>query len=440
MSSGRSRRLGLLCITVIAQLLASVPADAGTRHSSPVDRARVIPDSEGAIAEIVLHYLPDMEDEIEPFYRDLFAKLPEDIRIQIICPSQAAVDQFLATWEPAAASRHRQLQLVAVDRDITIWSRDRRIARHRAHSYRPASDFIPVDSADCEEEKRNEILMASDLIQVHFVSRQMASPLHLEGGNIVSNSRHVFVGANAVDDNADLGFEEQRLTRELSRVLGLDPIVVLNQGDDVPFCHVDMYLTPLDDHTMLVACPGEGLSLLLERDSSHDSSSIPDWLLDGVDDSSETAARFDAAASQISDLGYRVIRVPAVVDRSVGWMITYNNVLIDRRRGRSTVYMPVYRIPALDRTAAAIYSDLGFDVRTVDVSRIYNLGGAVRCIVNVTRRKPPGTHHTMRVSRPRGNAEPDDLTDIEDQHRRTTPQDESKLVRLRNSGGGLKRQ
>jgi hypothetical protein len=70
-------------------------------------------------------------------------------------------------------------------------------------------------------------------------------------------------------------------------------------------------------------------------------------------------------------------------------MITYNNILIDERDGREIVYMPVYNVPPLDETAAAIYRGLGFEVHTVDVSQVYDLGGALRCMVNVTQRRQP---------------------------------------------------
>ncbi len=426
--------------SLILLAFTSVPVHGDEGGSRATDHVRVIPDTSGAIAEVMLHYLPDMEEELTPLYRDLFSGLPDDIRIQVVCPTEDAVEEFIHEWGPLATSGRRELRLVAVDREITLWSRDRRIARHHARSFRPALQFIPGDFADYEEDKRNEILMAPALTRANVMPRQMADLLHLEGGNIVSNNRHAFIGANVLLDNADLGLGERRLARDLSRIVGLDPVLIRDQEGSVPFCHVDMYLTPLGDHTALVASPMSGLSLLFEDGVSDSCTVVPKWVAAEMDDSSETSQRFDSIASTITDLGYEVVRLPAIIDRSEQWMVTYNNVLIDRRHGCSTIYMPVYGIPVLDQAAEAIYCDLGFDVRTVDVSRIYNLGGAVRCIVNVTRRKPSDARHTIRASRPRGNAEPDDLTDIEDQHLRTTPQDESKLVRLRSSGGGLKQQ
>jgi hypothetical protein len=85
-----------------------------------------------------------------------------------------------------------------------------------------------------------------------------------------------------------------------------------------------------------------------------------------------------------------VLRVPALVEAPDEWMVTYNNVIMDHRDQRNIVYMPTYDIPELDRAAAAIYLGLGFEVRTIDVSKVYASGGAIRCLVNVTERRRVG--------------------------------------------------
>jgi len=53
------------------------------------------------------------------------------------------------------------------------------------------------------------------------------------------------------------------------------------------------------------------------------------------------------------------------------------------------VLMPTYDFPALDDYAAKVYTNLGFEVSRIDVSSLYENGGAIRCIVNVSRRRPP---------------------------------------------------
>ena len=122
-------------------------------------------------------------------------------------------------------------------------------------------------------------------------------------------------------------------------------------------------------------------------------------MLEQCDDTADTAGSFESIARKIARCGYRVVHLPALVDQQQSWMVTYNNVLIDCRGGSCTVYMPVYRIPNLDQAAEAIYRNLGFEVKTVDVSGIYQLGGALRCIVNVTRRRPScAVHQQPRIA------------------------------------------
>jgi hypothetical protein len=82
--------------------------------------------------------------------------------------------------------------------------------------------------------------------------------------------------------------------------------------------------------------------------------------------------------------------LPVIISPYAECMITYNNVLMERRQGQKIVYMPVYQCPALDAEAAAIYSALGFRVHEIDVSGVYGEGGAIRCLTNVTARRAPG--------------------------------------------------
>ena len=58
------------------------------------------------------------------------------------------------------------------------------------------------------------------------------------------------------------------------------------------------------------------------------------------------------------------------------------------REEAATISTTELRSRLLSEAAEAIYRGLGFEVKTVDVSGIYQLGGALRCTVNVTRRRP----------------------------------------------------
>jgi len=48
--------------------------------------------------------------------------------------------------------------------------------------------------------------------------------------------------------------------------------------------------------------------------------------------------------------------------------------------------MPIYGVPALDGRATNVYESLGAVVHPIDVSRLFRLGGSVRCLVAPLRR------------------------------------------------------
>jgi hypothetical protein len=69
-------------------------------------------------------------------------------------------------------------------------------------------------------------------------------------------------------------------------------------------------------------------------------------------------------------------------------MVTYTNVIMEQGPVARVVYLPTYDLPDLDAAANRLYRKHGFEVRSIDVSGIYRYGGATRCLVNVTRRRP----------------------------------------------------
>ena len=372
------------------------PALASQFVATTHEYIRVIPDTEGAIEDVVLHYVPDVASDLRPLYRTLLRALPEDVRIRVVCPGEKAEAEFRSVWATMADAKGRQVTVTRVEGPITLWSRDRLIARQGARTGRPAPSFIPLNFEEGEEEKTNEIRMIPRLWNSRSPQRPTMGVLRMEGGNVVSNRRHAFVGVNVLMDNAHLGVSDRRLAREISRTLGVPVVFVGCAAGEVPYEHVDMYLTPLDDRTVLVGCTRLAQSLMTRRRAGRLSRSSAGWVYEDMDVSEETADLLDAVAEQVESLGYEVVRTPLIIDAERQWVVTYNNVVLDRRLGRNTVYLPMYRIAFLDRAGEDIYRRLGLEVRKIDVSGIFDLGGAVRCVVNVTRRRSAGTDRAMR--------------------------------------------
>jgi len=347
----------------------------------------VIPDTGGPITEIVLHFTLEMASELAPAYYDLLDALPADVSLQIICPSSADAEGFLIRWGPEASAGGRQVRVVNVNCPITIWARDRRIARQSAYSGKVASTFAPASVPDYGEDKCGELLATRFLASEGLIPDVMGSDLHIEGGNVVSNHRHAFIGANVFEENAATIPDPLRLHHELVGLTGRQYVALSDEFDRVPWCHVDMYVTPVDESVVLVASPALAQRILLLDVLSADADACLGFEEEILRAPSTAEPTLAAIASQLADGGYRVIRLPAVIDPKEEWMVTYNNVLMERRNGQRVVYMPAYCIPALDQAAAATYESLGFVVHMIDVSTIYEGGGAVRCLANVTARR-----------------------------------------------------
>jgi N-dimethylarginine dimethylaminohydrolase len=351
--------------------------------------AGLVADDGGPIAELLLHYAVNSEGELGAVYHDLFQKLGPSVQLQVCCPNEASVEAFSSRWGNAAVGQGRQVQVVNVNRPITVWARDRRICRQTADG-RAAACFVPTAHFTYDPEKQNDLVLSSLLFPTSLAPAVALSSFHLEGGNVVSNRRHVFVGANAFEDNAHRFPSEAAMFAELTRIFGRTAIPLRSGDGETPWIHADMYLTPIDSRTILVANPAAGCRMLDGRNTitvpHRDRQTQAEF--DVLTQDSPRQQRFDDVAAQLTEMGYQVVRMPALMNVQKDWMVTYNNVLMDYQDGQRVVFMPVYHIPELDRAAAQIYRSLGFEVCTVDVSPVFQLGGAIRCLANVTRRVP----------------------------------------------------
>ncbi len=387
---------------------AVVPSAAAGNRADLAHRV-VLPDTCGAITEIVMNYDSDLAWETSPMFRDLFEALPSDIDIRVHCESQASAREFILRWGSSAKAQGRRVRIVNVGLGLTTWARDRVLARSADDAFGRPDNVVPAPDPAYGGERLNE-LYVPEMIRASQLGPAICNTwIHFEGGNVVSNQKHAFVGINVLEENGTRNTSSLILS-ELRRVLGREIILVQDRRGDVPWCHVDMYLTPVDNETVLVGSTAVGFALL-DGESLDDGASTDDsdGCFDSVDDES-----FDAVASQMENLGYKVFRLPVVPYGDGDWMVTYNNVLMETRDGSKVVYMPTYNLPRLDGFAEQVYRALGYEVRPIDVSRLYRLGGAVRCVVNVTRRS---SENSVAPPRDRSGSIPIRYTDLE-KHKR----------------------
>lgn len=399
--------LPILALWVLAQLILSWSAQAGLvdsdndalpseRKKTPIsatdshlrvrkgtgERPReLVTDTGGPIREIQIHYAAQSERELSSVFQDLFTQLGENVRIIVHCNNQESADRFVRVWGDLAMSEGREIHIVNVNRKITVWARDRRIAIQRGERHAPS--FVPTPHSTYDVEKHNDLLLPSLLWPTGLVPSVSLVSFHLEGGNIVSNSKNLFVGRNLLEDNPNRFEGIDELSEELERAFGKKAIIIGGDPGKVPWCHTDMYLTPIDDKTVLLASPVLGMEKMNHRLKMRTGERVIQ--ADSTPADSEIQAKFDETARQLMSQGFTVYRLPALVNTEDEWMVTYNNVLMEQTPEGKCVYLPQYQIP-LDRIASTVYERLGFQVKPIDVSQIYFLGGAVRCLTNVTLR------------------------------------------------------
>ncbi|HUT32828.1 MAG TPA: agmatine deiminase family protein [Planctomycetota bacterium] len=329
----------------------------------------LLPDCEGALRELVIHYVPAAAPIVERAYRDFLPQLPADVTVHVVCPDQAAFDDLRSRVGPVPCT----LSPVVVGHAITCWSRDRWLALGQVTGgtrVPPVTLLSPraEDGAELWPARDGDARVGQDLARI-LGSRVAAerSALHFDGGDFVADAETAFVAPALLARNLQRTVQTaEELEATLVRLLRRR-IVLLR---DAPDHHAGMFMMPVGDRTVLVADP-----------------SLARGLVDCGEPDGTTQRQFDSVAAACSAAGYRVVRIPVVPGRDGRTYLTYVNAILDERDGRRVVYMPIYaHVPALNEAAAAVWRGLGYEVRPVDCSAVYPHFGTLRCLVNVLRR------------------------------------------------------
>ena len=338
----------------------------------------VVRDDGGAIASVFVCYDNTFYTNVSRLFTDLFKKLPVDVQLQVGCSDEASMDFFEQEWGSYEKARGRDVVALNAKKPLTVWARDRQVAlQGPAGKIRVSLAPRPPDDSKIYlyERALPKVRLAKGL-----VDRVGYMPFFVEGGNVASNGRHVFIGNNFIEHNQEELPSATALEEEMESLLGRDVFFVRDYAGKVPHEHLDMFMTPLDSKTILLADLKEGNKLLEAQEGRKPLASMS---------ANPVKQRQLTEIGEILEMqGYTVRRIPAVFHSNNQWAVTYNNVLMERRNGEKVVYMPTYGFPVMDKAAASVYRELGFRVETIDVSQVFRGGGALRCVVNVTLRKP----------------------------------------------------
>jgi N-dimethylarginine dimethylaminohydrolase len=347
------------------------------KSGAPAGEGRCVAqsDASGAFKAIVMHYSPKKWDKVSDCYRSFLTQIHPDVIVYVPCASRADFDEFMGyvkEWGVASPDRFRP---VIMDKVISTWSRDRYTLAITEGG--ESVLMIPPKTEAAFEERFNDWFVPLKISECapHCTVRQL--DMFFDGGNLINSDEYLFVDYNLVAKNVGTKFAGvDALLDYLKKQFNKEVILLGGQNGDVPEHHIGMYLTPLSGKTVLVADARLGKKIVEENGLN---AGTPDF-------GEEIAARFDYAAEELKRRGFNVLRIPVVPMEGGGAYLTYNNLMLETRDGKTIVYMPTYNLPALDNAAREIIASQGIDVRTVDASKVYTMNGSLRCLVNVLSR------------------------------------------------------
>jgi hypothetical protein len=371
--------LGVLLGLAVSAAVLSVFDGLGSGGSAPTLRGPVLSDCDGPLRELAIHYVSAAAEVAGPTYCDFLRQLPEGVTVHVVCPDRATFDELCSR----VGAVRCVLSPTVVGHPVTVWARDRWLALAPAAEGEATTLLCPRGELGTEiwPARAGDQRVAADLAALHPNVTSVRSELYFDGGDFVADDQTVFVTPAVLLRNLQQTVEtEEELLERISALLKRR--VVLLRG--APDHHAGMYMMPVGKRTVLVGDPAAAQRLLAESGDEDLTHLCPKQ---GPDFSEATRARFEAVAEQCRAAGYRVIRIPTVPGRDGRTYVTYVNAILDQREGSRTVHMPAYsRADVLNRAAAAVWSGLGYEVRSVDCDACYPHFGSLRCLVNVVRR------------------------------------------------------
>ena len=363
----------------------------GTEDLGPL---RIVASSQGRIRALRLQWPEEFQEPAfsaqKAVLLDLCCRLPGDVVLHVVAEglAAAALPGMMAEWEVPGPERihihplHLHSTPEQIYHPMTMWARDGALLLQTQEGREVL--LLPRSfRGDCQvDPKLNRHVVQGSGAAPACLSKSLPelivrrSALGFEGGDVVASRQSVLLGGEVVARNmSELKLSRQAVVEQFRDLLGLPVIVV----EPPPEFHLDLGFTFLDDHTVAVADPAEGLRLVAD---------LPEMapLVKATLDK-RLVEKYERAALQLVALGLRVVRLPNLC--GVGLTtpyLTYNNVLLEQYGSVKRAYLPVYDVPALDECARGIYRGHGFQVVDMPSARLSTkLWGAIRCATGELR-------------------------------------------------------
>ena len=352
----------------------------GTADSGPI-----LSECDGRMRELVVQYEPSAREVVAAVYHDFLGALDPDVTVHVVCPDQAAYEDFISL----AGSVRCRLDPILTHHPITTWARDRWVALTPVSPAGATTIWSPrgetaeeIWPARAGDERVGEDIAAA----LGSSAKAVRSELYFDGGDLLSDSDNVFVAPRVLQRNVQHTVEgREEFLSALANAVKRRVILL----DQAPDHHAGMFMASVGGHIMLVGDPRLGKSLLPAQFLAENRAGSDEFmnLPGGPDFTAATQHLFDAVADQCAAAGYRVTRIPVVPAQDGRTYLTYVNVLQDCAGGRRIVYLPYYRgAEPLNAAARAVWEQLDFEVRLVDCTAAYPHFGCLHCLVNVLKR------------------------------------------------------
>lgn len=362
---------------LLTAALASAPLGA---------QVRGFPEASAEIRTLLLQYDAEVAGDIFPAWRDLARQLPAQVQLVLAC-GEGSVRAGTRLAEHAGFAPDR-VRTVTTEGPPTVWARDRVLA---LASREPGSvDLLTPDPAMVEVDLLPDLQVSEALASAEggpFLA--IPSGLHFAGGDLLFSASRPIAGSHLLLANLDRMFRsEADAIAGLAQTFGAAPLIVGRKAG-VPHEHCDMFLTVLGPDTVLLGNPISGAAWLEDLlDSGLPSAVMPlhdQW---HPDTTRREAPVYKAIREELVAAGLEVRSIPILVGQQ-GSFLTWNNALVERRADGLHAYVPRYGIAALDEAAFAVYADAGVVPHPIDVARLAQHGGTVRCITNVLEWRHP---------------------------------------------------
>jgi hypothetical protein len=372
------RALRFAVAVAIGLVLAGFVIAHGARAKRPDAALRLMSDSEGALDEVVMHYVPELEPAFAASHRDFLTSLDPDVRVVFVVRrgDRTRLEAFLAAnvW-------HGRSRVIEIDGPLGIWSKDRALVADR-DSEDPIELFIPARPRPGDGSRPGDWAIVPAMASAMGDVRTRELPIAFDAGDFAVSSTRVVFDVNAFARNRLRGAKTPSDLRDRVRALfGPRALMLGGEVGDVPPHHMSMYMALLDHDVALVGDPVAGRAIVGDDYAPGELGPETRQPL-RADFRPATIARFDRAAADLEAAGLHVVRIPTVPFDDKTYFAYTNGVFADH-----VARIPSFGVRALDEAARRVYESIGWRVVPIASRDVYALHGTIGCLVNVLRRR-----------------------------------------------------